>query len=341
MRRAERSFARQGPALDQARHRPDHRGLQPLQRRQRRQQARQTRRHHRLARTRRADEQQVVAPRGGDLQRPFGALLPLDLAQVGHGAPLHHRPRLGRAQHLGPAKMIDQADQGTRRQQPHIPRPGRLRPVRLRTDQAQPHAVDRHGRRQGPADACDLAVQPQFADRRPAVQRVRPDHAHRSQHGQGDGQIEMAALLGQVGGGQIGDHLLGGQRQADAGEGAAHPFAAFGHRLVRQSDDGEGSSGRADLLHFDVDPARIDAVERHRHHSSRHRVLSLGKENKSRTQANCKSAVRSGARAAFSRQAAAAFRCSMTAHIRSVASIPAKFSSCCAPVGEVTLISVR
>src|SRR6202000_2893916 len=38
---------------------------------------------HRLARAWRADEQQVVAAGGGDLQRPLGAFLALDVAQVG------------------------------------------------------------------------------------------------------------------------------------------------------------------------------------------------------------------------------------------------------------------
>ena len=84
----------------------------------------------------------------------------------------------------------------------------------------------------------------------------------------------MAAFLGQVGGGQIGDHLLRRQRQTNARKSAAHSFAALGHRLVRQADDCEGPGGRADLLHLDVDPARIDAVESHRHHPRDHAVPS-------------------------------------------------------------------
>ncbi|MNJ41323.1 hypothetical protein D3C77_362420 [compost metagenome] len=269
---AKRPVARQGAPLDQAGHRPDHGGLQPLHRRQRRQQSRQAGGHHRLARTRRADEQQIVAAGGGDLQRPLGALLALDLAQVGHGAPLEHRARLRRTQHLNAAKMVDQADQRARRQQANLARPGRLRPIGLGTDQAQAQGVHRHGRRQGSAHGGDLAVQSQFAHRRPAVQRIRPDHPHGGQQGQGDGQVEMAAFLGQVGGGQVGDDLLGRQGQADAGEGAAHPLAALGHRLVRQADDGEGPGGGRHLLHLDVDPARLDPVEGHRHHPRDHEL---------------------------------------------------------------------
>lgn len=57
---AERPVAGQGAALDQAGDRPDHRGLQQLLRGQRRQKAGQALGHHRLARTRRADEQHGV-----------------------------------------------------------------------------------------------------------------------------------------------------------------------------------------------------------------------------------------------------------------------------------------
>ncbi|MNE20432.1 hypothetical protein D3C80_1135530 [compost metagenome] len=60
--------------------------------------------------------------------------------------------------------------------------------------------------------------------------------------------------------------------------------------------------------------------------------------NKSRTRTACKSGVRSTGDAAAQ---AAAFLASITSHMRSVASTPANLSSCCAPVGEVTLISVR
>jgi len=63
----------------------------------------------------------------------------------------------------------------------------------------------------------------------------------------------MAAFLGQVSGRKICDDPLRRQGQAAAGEWAAHPLAAFGHRLVRQADDGEdGFAVLTDQLHLDV-----------------------------------------------------------------------------------------
>jgi len=63
--------------------RMDHRHLEQFARPQRRQDRRQPLRQHRLARSGRAAHQQVVAAGGGDLERPLGALLALDVGEVG------------------------------------------------------------------------------------------------------------------------------------------------------------------------------------------------------------------------------------------------------------------
>ena len=80
----------------------------------------------------------------------------------------------------------------------------------------------------------------------------------------------MAALLGQVGGRQIGDDLLGGQSQADAGEGAAHALAALSHGLVREADDGEGALRTAQELDLHIHAPRVHAVEGNRDNPSDH-----------------------------------------------------------------------
>jgi hypothetical protein len=330
MRRAERPVAGQTPALDQPRHRPDHGGLEQLLRRQRGEQAGQARRHHRLAGPRRADEQQIVPPGRRDLQRPLGALLALDLAQVGDAVARAQGSRLGPAQHLGPLEVVDQTDQGPRGQDRHLPGPGGFRPVGLRTDQAKPHGVGRHRRGQGPADGGDPPVQPQLADRRPTGQHVRRNDAHRRQQGQGDGQVEMAALLGHVGRGQIGDDPHRRQRQTDAGEGPADPLPALGHRLVGQADDGEGRMIAAgQLLDLHVHPSGVDALEGHRDNAREHAALPLSGRERTTNRNDWQE-----------RRYADRFF-SITSHIRAAASTPVKRFSCWAPVGEVTLISVR
>ena len=86
----------------------------------------------------------------------------------------------------------------------------------------------------------------------------------------------MAAFLGQVGGGEVHRDVLAGQGEAQAREGAAHPFAAFRHCLVAQADHGEivGAVGDLDL---DLHPPRLDPLERQgdnpRGHSALHSRL--------------------------------------------------------------------
>ena len=273
MRGPERPLARQPTSLDQPGHRPDHGGLQQLARRQRRQQARQTLGQHRLARTRRADEQQIVSACRRDLERALGAFLTAHLVQVGHGPVRFQRAGPGRAQHLTALEMIDQPDERARRQHRHLgPGPGGLGTIGLGTDQPQPHAVGGHRRRQGPADRHNPPVQTQFTQRGPAVQRIGRDHPHGGQQGKRDRQVEMAAFLGQVGGRQIGDDAPRRQGQADPGKGTAHPLAAFGHRLVGQADQGEAGLGAfaAQNLDLGIDATGIHPVERNRHHPRHH-----------------------------------------------------------------------
>ena len=102
-------------------------------------------------------------------------------------------------------------------------------------------------------------------------------------------------------------------------------------RLV---DDGAG--GRGHLLHLDIDPARLDPVEGDRHHPRDH---GLPPADRKGTNHEPKETARALLR--DQPQAASAFFFSITSHIRAVASTPLNFSICCAPVGEVTLISVR
>ncbi len=70
----------------------------------------------------------------------------------------------------------------------------------------------------------------------------------------------MAAFLRQIGRRQIDGDALWRQRQPDGVQGAAHPLAVLGHRLIGQTDNGEGGHARADLdLH--VHGASLDAFE--------------------------------------------------------------------------------
>ena len=140
--------------------------------RQRRQDAGQARGQHRLARAGRADEQQVVAAGRGDLQRPLGVLLALDVAQVGQRGSPSRTVGLGPRQHLGAAEVVDQRDQRARREDRHVPpaqaasgpqASGQIRPV---------PGAGGDGGGQRARHRRDAAVQRQLAQHRPALQRV-------------------------------------------------------------------------------------------------------------------------------------------------------------------------
>ncbi len=263
VRGAEGAGAIQRAFGDHPGHGLHHRGLEQFRRGEGRQDAWQPLGQHRLAGTRRADEQQVVTPGGGDLEGAFGVLLALDVAQVGTGRILDDIAGPWRAHHLGAAEMVDQADQRFGSQDGRaLAGPGRFRPAGLRDDDAHAHGRGGHGGGQRPGHRHDGAVEAELADRRPGLQAVMGNDPQQAHDGQGDGQVVVTALLGQVGGGQVDHDPPGRQGQAQAREGGPHPLAALGNRLVAQPDQHEGDLAARELR-LDLDPARFHALEGH------------------------------------------------------------------------------
>ena len=63
---------------------------------------------------------------GGDLERPLGAFLALDVEEIEPGDGRGDKPRLGRRQQLGPLEMVDDREQARRRDDLDLTGPGRL-----------------------------------------------------------------------------------------------------------------------------------------------------------------------------------------------------------------------
>ena len=269
VRVAERPLAQQPAVRELAGDRVDHGNLERLGRGERRQDAGQALGEHGLAGAGRADHQQVVTAGRGHLERPLGGLLALDVLEVeGRDRDLGQR-RLGRGQHLGALEMVDQGEQGVRRQDLDAARPGRLAALGRRADQPALAGVGVDRRRQHPGHRADPPVQRQLAQGRVAADLVGGQDPHGDQQAERDRQVEVAAFLEQVGGRQVHGDALGRQRQAEGAERGAHPLAAFGDRLVGQADHGEGGqAGRH--LHLGVDVDHVDAPERHRIHARDH-----------------------------------------------------------------------
>ena len=102
-----------------------------------------------------------------------------------------------------------------------------------------------------------------------ALDRIGRDRADRSHQAERDWQIVVAALLGQIGRGEIDDDAARGKGKAGGGQRRAHALARFRHRLVRQPDNVKGGQAGRDLDLY-VDGARLDPLERHRRHSLDH-----------------------------------------------------------------------
>ena len=250
-----------------------HRDLQQFARGERRQDRGQALRQHGFAGAGRAAHQQVVATGRDDFQRALGGVLPLHVAQVGQHHLAGANGRSGARQHLRALEVVAELDQRRRGQDVHVPaRPGRFRPAGPGADQPMSPPIGGNSSRQHTCDSRDRAIQRQLAQHGEVTQRIRWNGADRPHDAERDGQIEMAALLGQVCGGKIDDHALGRHRQPRGGERGAHTLARFSHRLVGQPHEYEGHAA-AGHLHLHIHGPGLDALERNRrnprdHHAS-------------------------------------------------------------------------
>jgi hypothetical protein len=183
-------------------------------------------------------------------------------------------PALGALSTCTPREMVHDSDQRPSGENTGVPRPGGLRSAGLRADQAEAHGGggDRGGECAG--GGGDLAVEAQLAERHPPIQHFRWQDAHGPHQGEGDGEIVVAALLRDVGGGEVDDQPFGREGEAEPGKGGPHPFAALAYRLVAETDDHEGDRARGQLnLH--VHAARFNPLKGHGGHPRDHRPLLI------------------------------------------------------------------
>ena len=261
MRVAEGRAADQLAAREHPRHRMHEADFQRLRRGQVGQQAGQARGEHRFAGAGRADHQQVQRAGRRDFQRALGAFLAAHLRQIRAAPGLGlGGGQGGGGQQLAAGEMVDQGGQVGGGQDLHRAGPGGFGALGARADQAKLPRPGADRGRQHARHRRQRAIQRQFAKRREFRDGVARDDLHRSEHAERDGQVEMAAFLQQVGGGEVHDHPLRRQGQADGGQRRADAFLALGHRLVRQADDEEGGQPLGQL-HLDLDGDGLDAGE--------------------------------------------------------------------------------
>ena len=157
-----------------------------------------------------------MAAGGGDLQSALGVLLALNVLEVRARRAVGHGTGLGGAQGLRAAKVIDQGDQRAGGENRRFAGPGRLGPASLRADEPKTQGARSHGRRQGAGHCGDLAIEVKLTDGGPTVQGILRDNSHGRHQGEGDGQVEMIAFLGQVRRGEVDHHPAHWERETQS-----------------------------------------------------------------------------------------------------------------------------
>ena len=186
---------------------------------------------------------------GRNFEHAFGAVLALHIGKVRRG---DRRGELSgdRRRQAGAAReMIDHGNE-TWHGDGAFSGPGRFRAADGRADQTQLHGLRGHGGRQHTKRLTERAIKRELPDRRMPVQGVRRYDAHGSQQAERNGEVVVAAFLGQVSRREIDGYAGGRNGEADGREGGAHTLAALAHGLVRQADNREkGISGSDVDLH--------------------------------------------------------------------------------------------
>ena len=270
VRRAERPPVAQPAAGQRPGDRRHHGHVQQLAWRERRQQRSQPLRQHRLPRAGWPDHQKVVPASGRHLQRPLGTFLAADLGQIRHAVGRRLDSSHRRREDLTALEMVGKRDQAAWRQDVELrPGPCGLWPRTVGADETAALRVRADRRRQRPGHRRDGSVERQLPQHDIAVDRIGRDGAKPGHQADSDGQVVVAALLGQIRGGEIDRHPPRRHRQAGCMQRRPHALAALGDRLVGQSDDMHAGLARRDH-HLNVDRHRLDALKRDRANPRNH-----------------------------------------------------------------------
>ena len=193
-----------------------------------RQQAGQARGEQRLAAARRADEDEVVLARGGDLQGTPRPRLPTHVAQVRRLA-FDHRHRFRTRQGLLARQRRADFQQRPRDDDIGGGNERGLGAVGLGHDQPSLRFRGRDRRRQHAVHGAQLAGQPKLAEELHFAQGVVGQLPARREDAEGDRQVEPPAALGQVRRRQVDGDAAVGEGELRALQCGAHAVLGFAH----------------------------------------------------------------------------------------------------------------
>ena len=192
---------------------------------------------HRLTGAGRSDQQEVVAARGGDFQRPPGGLHALHLGQIRPRRELGDPGRLRRAEHLAATEMVDEGEEVGRRQ--HLDAPAQAASPPCAAGQIKPSSRADAPIAAGSTPATGLSEPSSDSSPRAANWPIssRGNTSMAASTAERDRQVEMAAFLEQIGRSEIDQHPARRQGEAHRCQRRPHALARLAHGLVRQSDD--------------------------------------------------------------------------------------------------------
>ena len=220
---------------------------------------------HRLAGSRRAQHEQVVVSRGGDLEGALDVGLALDVGKVDRVAALLAEE--GLAVELLGRDVVLPLEQGDRRAQVGDGvdvdplDDGRLGGIlRGNQDGLVARVARLQGQRQDALHRANPAVERQFADDGALLQRALLQFFAEGDHADGDRQVEAGPLLAQVGGGEVDGGVTVRPAEAAVADGGEHPIGRLAHRRVGQPDRDELRVAPRGV-YLDLHRQGVDAVE--------------------------------------------------------------------------------
>ena len=188
----------------------------------------------------------MIAGRG-DLEGAAGGLHAADVGEVGVVLGDRGGGGAGGSEGLGAAEMVDEGEEVGGGEHDERAGPGGLAALGGRADQADAARPGRHRGGEDAGDGGDAAVERELAEGGEFGGLLAGEHVHGGQDGERDREVEVAAFLEQVGGGEIDEDALGRERQAHGGEGGTDALAGFADGFVGQADDEEGGEAGGNL----------------------------------------------------------------------------------------------
>ena len=232
-------------------------------------QTRETPTEHRLPRSRRAREEQVVAPGGGQLESPSSALVPSDVGEVRVWRLGRRRDRFDRLGLPFPAKIgrsLDEMADGNRLDAREGNLCGGVGCAEKASDARSP---SRLGTGKGTRHGSEPAVEAELSERGVVGEAIGRQLARSSKHGERDREIEARALFPQAGRCEVDSDAAKRPLQLSACDAAANALLRLLARLVRQADDRERRHASLQVR-LDLDRSRLEADYRVRERPGNH-----------------------------------------------------------------------